>query len=89
MALDARNGDVLWKALTSGQISSAPISYSSGRQAVRGNFCVPRRVRVRIEIAEKNARVSFTENVKLTRAVFVVRTLGRRPRAAGPPRPSC
>ena len=35
MALDARNGDVLWKALTSGQISSAPISYSvDGKQYV-------------------------------------------------------
>jgi alcohol dehydrogenase (cytochrome c) len=35
MALDARTGDVLWKALTSGQISSAPISYAvNGRQYV-------------------------------------------------------
>jgi alcohol dehydrogenase (cytochrome c) len=35
MALDARTGDVLWKALTSGQISAAPISYSvDGKQYV-------------------------------------------------------
>jgi alcohol dehydrogenase (cytochrome c) len=35
MALDARTGDVLWKALTSGQISSGPVSYAvDGRQYV-------------------------------------------------------
>jgi alcohol dehydrogenase (cytochrome c) len=35
MALDARTGDVLWRALTSGQISSGPISYEvDGRQYV-------------------------------------------------------
>lgn len=35
MALDARNGAVLWRALTSGQISSSPISYEvAGRQYV-------------------------------------------------------
>ena len=35
MALDARNGTVLWRALVSGQISSSPISYEvDGRQYV-------------------------------------------------------
>jgi alcohol dehydrogenase (cytochrome c) len=35
MALDARTGDVLWRAMTSGQISAAPISYEvDGRQYV-------------------------------------------------------
>jgi alcohol dehydrogenase (cytochrome c) len=35
MALDARTGDVLWRAMTSGQISAAPISYQvDGRQYV-------------------------------------------------------
>ena len=35
MALDARNGTVLWRALTSGQISSGPISYEvDGKQYV-------------------------------------------------------
>jgi alcohol dehydrogenase (cytochrome c) len=35
MALDARHGSVLWRALTSGQISSGPISYEvDGKQYV-------------------------------------------------------
>jgi alcohol dehydrogenase (cytochrome c) len=35
VALDARNGNVLWRALTSGQISSGPMSYEiDGKQYV-------------------------------------------------------
>jgi alcohol dehydrogenase (cytochrome c) len=35
MAMDARNGELLWKAVVGGQVSSGPMSYSvSGKQYV-------------------------------------------------------
>ena len=37
-ALDARNGELLWKASVGGAVASGPMSYSVARQAIRRDF---------------------------------------------------